>query len=224
MPRWAKILPHILLTLISVSCCLWLVLRDQRHRHEKNELERLLNQERSRQAVDLDRDLGFRHLFDVNGVHARLRIPEGENHCGLTLVEYENGRRKVLTRTIKTIHGDRILETSLTWGKAPDGEKLIFLHGAAYMTIPGSFATKYRGGSSIVSYEKETLGSLPLLNGEIVLNEIFSTELRVGVTDQSSHYGFPQKQIDNRKHVMFLLLRPFPSNAAALAWADTPSE
>ncbi|MGL6076485.1 MAG: hypothetical protein ACRC8S_20210 [Fimbriiglobus sp.] len=218
MSRWVKILPHAVLTIISVSCCLWMVLRDQRQRDEQK-----LRLEQSQQTMDLDRDLGFRHLFGVSGVVARVRLPEGENHYGLTLVEYVDGMRTVLARTIKTMYGDRMLDTSVTWGKTNDGEKLLFLHGG-YIKLTGDFSSKYTGGSSIFSHKEDAIKSLPVLDGEIVLNEIISRELRDGVTDQNDNYGFPQKQIDNRKHVMFLMLRSFPSQSAALAWLSSPSQ
>jgi hypothetical protein len=201
---------HPVFTLVAVGCCVYLLVRPSAQPQEAG------------QPFE-PRDAELRALLKVRTLESHYSLPSGEDHCGVLLMRFEDGRnigpftgttfsvgedgsRRVPFQFLcgKTSHGVRALVNSPKWG---------FTSGDDFFDdLDGGPSGWWGGGGN---------SGLGELDGCRVIAFASSRECRPGhEAFQNSSGKDTADLIEKRKRVLALVVKPFPTEDDARRWVE----
>ncbi|WP_162672644.1 hypothetical protein [Gemmata massiliana] len=208
---------HSLLTIALVGCCGYLLWRDSRRSDAES------SQRRMSERLSAHEDMPVRHFLDVKWLGGDYELPAGEDHCGVALLRFEEGKltgRRGIVFSPKP-GASRVVPFYVMWGRGKDGPRVVSGWPWNWGGSNGDPFYADLGDKLSRSYGDSPLGDL---RGYRVIGHAVSKQLRAGREQFVDAVIGYEDVIKNHQRVLVLGVKPFPTREEAEHWLDGPGD
>jgi hypothetical protein len=207
-------LAHVGLTLACVACCVYLLWRDRAREGERARVA-------GRLSADADPILRLFH--QVRWIGGDYELPAGEDHCGIAVLTFENGRftgRHHPWAWSVPPGEPRAIPYQVVWGPTAAGPKTLIVGGGIGMS-GGTRDFTSLDGMVGRSYGTSNLGEV---RGYRVVGLAGSMEARANSPTDNEKAGAIHDALRTHRHVAALGVKIFPTAEDAKQWAHGATE
>lgn len=206
---WA--VTHPLLTLAAVGCCTYLLTRPTAPLPSGRMSE--------------DADFALRRFLGVKWIGGDYELPKGENHYAVVGLTFKDGkfvgRHGGAARSAEQT-GSRVVPYTVMWGDTPNGLRVMSIEGSISSSWQGDEFFKNLDGGLSRTHGSSMLGEV---RGYRIIGYIASRACQPGSEGHENSSGLgPDWQIQHRRYVFLLGIKPFASEQEARDWAYNVDE
>lgn len=199
-------LAHAGLTLSCVACCVYLLWRD-RHREQGHD------------RLSFGADVYLRHFHKVRWLGGDYELPAGENHCAIVVLKYQDGRyvgRHTSWHWSAESGESRVVPFMVMWSPTPTGPRSMTFSGGIWGFTSDSDVFAKLDGALGRSHGPTSLGEV---RGYRVIGYAGSSEAWAAPENAAGELAAFGHSLRDRKHVVVLGIKTFPTKDEASHWA-----